>query len=110
MKSWLLRLGHAATDNPLYRNCIRRRQALVGRQFDNRRYGFEHQAQQRFWGWWLDRFDMVAWHSSTLHSYLGLRREDVDVLMAQARYLGAVRQVEDCPAYEERVGEHDETT
>lgn len=95
--SLLLEIAHSISDNRLYRECIRRRQALVLRRYDGRHYGYQHAAQQRFWEWWLDRFESTQWHLGSLDSYLQLRVEDVQGLLALARYIGAARQMKDLP-------------
>ena len=89
---WLIQLGRAAVENPLYNRCIRERSALVTRQYDGRYYGYGHAAQQRFWEWWLDRFESVQQHCGTADFYLGLRWADLQGLLALLRYAKAAKK------------------
>lgn len=70
-------MAHAIDDNELYRGCIRRRQQLVTRQYNGRCCGYQHAAQQRFWEWWLDRFEQVQWWLGTADRYLRLSRDNL---------------------------------
>ena len=94
-KSWLLRAAHAATDNELYRRCIQRRQQLVLRHYDGRYFGYQHAVQQRFWEFWLDRFEQAQWWCGTLDRRLWLTRRDVETVWNLARHLNETRRMRD---------------
>lgn len=92
---WLIKAGRVAVQNPLYRRCIRERQALMMRQYAGRHYDYEHVAQQRFWEFWLDRFELFQGRCDSLHFYLAAKQETVQRLLGLARYLGAARLMRD---------------
>jgi len=93
----LLRIARAITDNDLYCACVRKRGQLAMRQFDDRSYDWQHRAQQRFYEWWLDRFDMVQWHIGTLDRYLWRQRKDLEIWFGLARWLTAATQMHGAP-------------